>query len=183
MNITGLTYVPNFMTPFKENQLIEYIDSREWDTTLRRRTQHYGYKYLYKTDKKQDNEVPVVPKKLLRLFQSIRNAGYASDIPLEKLQVIVNEYMPGQGISQHIDDVKQFGDWIISISLGSAVNINFTKGDIVERVYVEGGSLYEMKDDARYKWKHSIDSVKSDNVINNIINRTRRISVTFRSMR
>ena len=99
-----------------------------------------------------------------------------SDIPLEKLQVIVNEYMPGQGISQHIDDVKQFGDWIISISLGSAVNINFTKGDIVERVYVEGGSLYEMKDDARYKWKHSIPARKSDNNID----RTTRISLTFR---
>jgi alkylated DNA repair dioxygenase AlkB len=184
--ISGLTYVEDFLTPHKEKKLIEYIDSKNWDSTLKRRTQHYGHKYVYANTnikKEQDLDVPAIPKKLQRLFKKIQEAGYASDIPLEKLQVIVNEYNPGQGISPHIDDPKQFGDWVISISLGCSVNINFTKGDVIKKIYVKNRSLYEMKNDSRYKWKHSIECVKSDNVDDNIYQRMRRISITFRYMK
>jgi alkylated DNA repair dioxygenase AlkB len=184
--ISGLTYVEDFLTPHKEKKLIEYIDSKKWDSTLKRRTQHYGHKYVYANaniKKEQDLDVPAIPKKLQRLFKKIQEAGYASDIPLEKLQVIVNEYNPGQGISPHIDDPKQFGDWVISISLGCSVNINFTKGDVIKKIYVKNRSLYEMKNDSRYKWKHSIECVKSDNVDDNIYQRMRRISITFRYMK
>lgn len=171
--INGLRYKEDFLTPFKEQQLIDYVDSKEWDLTLKRRTQHYGHMYKYAfANKVQNNEVPPVPKKILRLFKKIQDAGFASDIPLDKLQVIVNEYKPGQGISAHIDDPKQFGEWVISVSLGSSENIIFTKGDIKKEVYVKGGSLYEMKNDSRYKWSHSINPVKN-----------RRISITFRYMK
>ncbi len=184
--ISGLSYVEDFLTPHKEKKLIEYIDSKNWDSTLKRRTQHYGHKYVYANaniKKEQDLDVPAIPKKLQRLFKKIQDAGYASDIPLEKLQVIVNEYNPGQGISPHIDDPKQFGDWVISISLGCSVNINFTKGDVIKKIYVKNRSLYEMKNDSRYKWKHSIECVKSDTINDNIYQRMRRISITFRYMK
>lgn len=184
--ITGLKYIEDFLTPYKENQLIEYIDSKVWDHTLKRRTQHYGHKYMYtnaNANKEQNMDVPPIPKKMLRLFKKIQEAGLASDISLNKLQVIVNEYNPGQGISAHIDDPKQFGDWIVSISLGSAVNVNFTKGDVIKKIYVKNGSVYEMKNDSRYKWKHSIELVKSDTIDDHIYQRTRRISITFRYMK
>jgi alkylated DNA repair dioxygenase AlkB len=184
--INGLSYVKNFLSDFKVKQLIEYIDSKVWDTTLKRRTQHYGHKYVYvnanpKTNPNRlTNTVPPVPKKFLRLFKKIQDVGFASDIPIEKLQVIVNEYTPGQGIAPHIDDCKQFGDWVISVSLGSSLIINFTKDNIKKEIWIEDGSLYEMKLDSRYKWTHSINSVKTDEFDGIKYNRERRISITFR---
>ena len=40
-----------------------------------------------------------------------------------------------------------------------------------------------MKNDSRYKWRHSIEPVKSDTVNDTQIQRTRRISITFRYMK
>jgi alkylated DNA repair dioxygenase AlkB len=185
-DIIGLRYVEDFITPYKEQKLIEYIDSKVWDTTLKRRTQHYGHKYVYQNaniKNEQTDDVKLVPKKLLRLFKKIQEAGMASQIPLDKLQVIVNEYNPGQGISAHIDDPKQFGDWVVSVSLGCGINVNFTKDNTINKIYVKNRSVYEMTNDSRYKWRHSIEPVKSDTLDNNIYQRTRRISITFRYMK
>ena len=46
--IEGLSYIPNFITRDEERALIEAIDQQSWLTDLKRRVQHYGYKYDYK---------------------------------------------------------------------------------------------------------------------------------------
>ncbi|MGL4371862.1 MAG: alpha-ketoglutarate-dependent dioxygenase AlkB, partial [Alphaproteobacteria bacterium] len=48
-------------------------------------------------------------------------------------QVIVNEYLPNQGITPHIDCIPCFGNTIASLSLGSASVMDFihpTQGKI-----------------------------------------------------
>ena len=55
------------------------------------------------------------------LYDKVVNIG-------DKLQVIINEYIAGQGINPHIDDPSQFGEWIVGISLGSHTAMNFSNG-------------------------------------------------------
>jgi alkylated DNA repair dioxygenase AlkB len=190
--IKGLKYLPNILSEHKEQKMIEYIDSQPWENTLKRRTQQYGHRYVYNhinnnnennENNEENNQVGPIPKKFLRLFQKLRNKNIGNDIDLDKLQVIVNEYQPRQGIAAHIDDPKQFGEWIISVSIGSGCNIKFSnsKENKYKNIYIDRRSVYEMKDDARYKWKHQIECVKTDIINNNEqIDRERRISITFR---
>jgi alkylated DNA repair dioxygenase AlkB len=179
-NITGLRYIEDIMTEEKERKLIEYIDNKEWDNTLKRRTQQYGHRYNYNHVNNINNNVNPVPKKFLRLFKKLRDLNIGSDIDVNKLQVIVNEYQPGQGISAHVDDPQKFGEWIISVSLGGNCIVKFTKNNESRDIYIKKRSVYEMKSDARYKYKHQIENLKSDIINENKINRERRISITFR---
>ena len=93
--VKGLRYIENFMSEYKEQKLIEYIDSNHWDNTLKRRTQQYGHRYVYNHVNSNNIEVQQIPKKFIRLFKKLRNSDIGTDIDLSKLQVIVNEYMPG----------------------------------------------------------------------------------------
>jgi hypothetical protein len=45
--ITGLTYLPNFVTTAEANTLVAHIDDQSWRSDLKRRVQHYGYRYDY----------------------------------------------------------------------------------------------------------------------------------------
>ena len=47
MSIPGLYIINNFIEQDEEQHLINFIDSQEWNTSLQRRTQHYGYTYSY----------------------------------------------------------------------------------------------------------------------------------------
>ncbi|MCU0440030.1 MAG: hypothetical protein MUC49_19255 [Raineya sp.] len=51
MLIKGLTYLENFISEEEEKQLINQIDKAVWLNDLKRRVQHYGYKYDYKKRK------------------------------------------------------------------------------------------------------------------------------------
>lgn len=47
--ISGLKYIEEYITAEQEDRLIKLIDSSPWITDLKRRVQHYGYKYDYKS--------------------------------------------------------------------------------------------------------------------------------------
>jgi hypothetical protein len=44
--IHGLTYLENLLTKDYQRQLISIIDEQIWLDDLKRRVQHYGYKYI-----------------------------------------------------------------------------------------------------------------------------------------
>jgi len=46
--ISGLEYYDNFITNAEHNELLNIIDGQTWLDDLKRRVQHYGYKYDYK---------------------------------------------------------------------------------------------------------------------------------------
>jgi hypothetical protein len=156
--MNGFTYIPNFITDKEEKDLISYLDSQTWDTTLSRRTQMFGFRYSYKHNLHISNDN----------IQPFTRCSV--NIPREKLQIIVNEYKKGQSISAHIDDIKQFGNTIIGISLGNNCEMIFERGEEKNKIVVEQNSMYKMENECRYKWKHSIKPIKSH----------RRISITFR---
>jgi alkylated DNA repair dioxygenase AlkB len=99
-------------------------------------------------------------------------------------QVIVNEYLPGQGISAHVDHVAGFGPVVASISLLSASVMEFTRPENDTRVPVrlEPGSLCVMTGPARYTWRHAIPARKTDPDPTGRAPRGRRVSVTLRTV-
>ncbi len=103
--------------------------------------------------------------------------------PLQRVQSIVNEYLPGQGISAHTDSLA-YGETIQCYTLGSGAIMRFTHavtGEIQE-LYVEPRSVYTMTGEARYQWKHEMVARKSDVVEGKRVTRGRRVSVTLRSV-
>jgi alkylated DNA repair dioxygenase AlkB len=96
----------------------------------------------------------------------------------------IAEYLPGQGISAHIDSPLSFGDPIVSISLGSNCVMNFQTVDRPEyQLLLAPGSLLKLSGEARSEWKHSIAARKTDSYQEQMWKRSRRVSITFRQVK
>lgn len=175
IEIPGLKYIAGYISSEQERELTDLIDSSLWNLELKRRTQHYGYKYDYKARYVDSSYyLGEMPHWMKALCNKI-----CSDLCIEKPdQVIVNEYMPGQGIAGHVDCVSCFSNTICSLSLASGCMMDFANHHIKHCIYLEPRSLLIFKNEARYKWKHGIAARKSDNGVK----RYRRISLTFRKI-
>jgi alkylated DNA repair dioxygenase AlkB len=99
-------------------------------------------------------------------------------------QVIVNEYVPGQGIASHVDCQPRFTDTIISLSLSSPCVMDFTHKQTrqVFPLLLEPRSLVILQDEARYIWLHGIPARKTDQYEEKTIQRGPRVSLTFRKV-
>ncbi len=180
--IPGLVYIPDFIDADTEAALIATIDQQPWLHDLKRRVQHYGWRYDYKARGiTQDLRIGPIPDWLNGLCEHLAADGIFSRVPD---QVIINEYQPGQGISAHIDCVPCFGDTIASLSLGSACVIDFTSANTGEKQsrLLEPYSLLALSGDARYQWQHAIPARQSDKWQGQSNPRSRRISLTFRTV-
>jgi alkylated DNA repair dioxygenase AlkB len=167
--IKGLTYIDDFITDEEESILISEINKQQWNSTLKRRTQHYGYNYSYGLYAKLE-KVEEIPDFLTELKLKIE-----FDTNNKFDQCIINEYTPGQGISAHIDHTQLFSNVIVSVSLGSNAKMIFSKGESSETLILQKKSILIMQNEARYEWKHCIPALKSN------IKGT-RISITFRKV-
>ena len=180
--IAGLTYIPHFLNAIEQETLLDAIDGQPWLSDLKRRVQHYGYKYDYRARKiVPEMYLGGLPEFLVPVAARLAMAGYFDTIPE---QVIVNEYVAGQGIAPHVDCEPCFGNTIASISLGSGAEMNFSAVDGTQKevIYLERGSLLVMQNAARYEWKHGIAARKSDMVNGQRLWRMRRVSVTLRTI-
>ena len=180
--ISGLNFVPAYLSSAEQAHLLAIVDQGVWLTDLKRRVQHYGYVYSYK--KRQLDPamyLGALPNWAQSLAERVHGDGFAPAIPD---QLIVNEYQPGQGIAPHVDCVPCFADTILSISLGSACMIDFTPLKSSESLHMllQPGSLLVMQGEARYDWKHGIAARKSDRIDGLVIERQRRISLTLRKV-
>jgi alkylated DNA repair dioxygenase AlkB len=180
--IEGLRYVPDFVTVEQHAQLLRQIDANEWRADLRRRVQHYGYRYDYKS-RSVDCSMRIgdLPPWAAEIARRLLAERYFTDLPD---QVIVNEYEPGQGISNHIDCEPCFTGEIASLSLGSTCVMNFTNqesGQVIP-VLLKPRSLVLLKGESRYAWTHGIPARKSDEVSGRTLKRSRRVSLTFRKV-
>lgn len=124
ITIPGLDYFPGYISQTEQDVLLSHIDAAEWNTDLRRRVQHYGYRYDYQARHASEADyLGPLPSWLhslsCRLFEDVI-------FPHKPDQAIINEYLPGQGITAHIDCVPCFADTIASISLGSHCMMDFT---------------------------------------------------------
>src|SRR5262249_764658 len=100
--IPGLRYIPTFLSVKRERLLCQFIDSidpTEWVADFRRRKICFGYRYDY-ASRSIACQLGPLPPILRDLSEDLCTEGlmtYAAD------QVIVNEHLPGQGISAHVD--------------------------------------------------------------------------------
>ena len=181
--ISGLQYVENYIDERQHDWALARIDERQWLDDLKRRVQHYGFKYDYRARKvNHDMRIGELPEWLNRFSHKLYKDEHMPEVAD---QVIVNEYLPGQGISSHIDCEPCFKDTIISLSLGSGCVMNFTnKFDKKKKipVWLEPRSLVVLSGEARDKWLHGIPARKSDEWDGQRHNRERRVSLTFRKV-
>lgn len=178
--IEGLLYIPNFISEEEHDVLLMAIDKRPWLNDLKRRVQHYGYKYDYKARNiLLDSYLGELPQWLGDLQERLLTDGIFKQKPD---QAIINEYLSGQGISAHIDCVPCFDDVIASVSLGSDVIMQLTSEEKKYDVFLEKRSLIVLSGEARYKWQHAIPARKSDIFDGVKLERQRRVSVTFRKV-
>jgi alkylated DNA repair dioxygenase AlkB len=170
--VPGLRYLPEYVTEADERALIDAIDSLPWNAEWRRRRQPYGAGYG------SGGTAPPIPDWGRRLADQIL-ADALTDVPFD--QMLVNEYLPGQGISPH-RDYAPFGRTVVSLSLLSPCVMDFRHPPTGrrERLLLEPRSLLVLADEARYEWEHGIAPRKRDSWHGLPAGRSRRLSVTFR---
>ena len=179
----GLTYLENYVPEDEADRLVQEIDASPWRTDLKRRVQHYGYRYDYKARQaRREDYLGPLPELFQQLAERLTAEGHFRTVPD---QVIVNEYQPGQGISAHIDCQPCFGDTIASLSLLSACVMRLASQCSSQQteLHLQPASLLVLKGDARHLWTHSIPSRKTDVFEGQKHTRSRRISLTFRTMK
>lgn len=179
----GLAYLANYIPDDEVCRLVQKIDAAPWRTDLKRRVQHYGYRYDYKARQaRREDHLGALPRPFRELAQRLTAEGHFQVVPD---QVIVNEYQPGQGISAHIDCQPCFGETIASLSLLSACVMRFASQTVSRQMnlHLQPGSLLVLSGDARHGWTHAIPPRKTDVVDGQKHRRTRRISLTFRTMK
>lgn len=180
--IHGLRYIPDYITEVQHDWLLARIDEQRWLDDLKRRVQHYGFKYDYRARKVNlDMHIGELPEWLKVLSDKLQKEGYTPEVAD---QVIVNEYLPGQGISSHIDCEPCFTDTIVSLSLGSGCVMDFTNKSDKKKipVWLAPRSLVVLSGEARDTWLHGIPARKSDEWDGQKHERRRRVSLTFRKV-
>ncbi|VTR97022.1 alpha-ketoglutarate-dependent dioxygenase AlkB [Tuwongella immobilis] len=180
--LEGMTYFRDFVNESDEITLLNTIDRQPWCADMRRRVQHYGYRYEYKSRATRPDAylgpLPTWLEEWTRLLLQGKHFPVAPD------QAIVNEYSPGQGIAPHVDCVSCFSDTVASLSLGSSCVMSF-KNIVTSQErpwFIERRSLLVLTGKARFDWKHAIAPRRSDLVNGQRVLRGRRVSLTFRKM-
>lgn len=178
----GARAIENFVSAAQNEILLANLDGAPWRPDLKRRVQHYGWRYDYRARQvTEDMRLGPLPDWLAPFAQAV---GRAPDFEQSPDQVIINEYRPGQGISAHIDCEPCFGPAIASLSLGGPAEMVFKRRRTGERrrLILKPLMLLILSGEARYDWTHEIPARKSD-VINGVRQpRTRRVSLTFRTV-
>ena len=173
-SIDGFSYYKEFIRSDDEGRLLKHADSHPWNTTWKRRIQQYGLSYG--TSRRES--LGDIPDWLSWLCIRLRDERIFSETPN---QVIINEYLPGQGIAPHVDYRSNYGNTVASLSLGSPIVMDFRGGENKKVSYLlEPRSLFVLSGPARFNWKHGIAPRKTDHLLGAVVTRGRRLSCTFR---
>ena len=182
----NLYYYPNFLP--NSEKLSSYFVSENFQKFLSpisssnlnsRQVAHFGFQYDYLNGDIQA-PAPEFPPIIEELRQKIlQDCGQHLSEKCLFNQCIINRYLPGQGISAHADRCE-YGEEIACLTLGSGAEMEFTRKNYpAHKLYVESGSLYLMKGESRYLWKHQMRSRKTDPGHGP---RDIRFSITFRTV-
>jgi alkylated DNA repair dioxygenase AlkB len=172
--VNGFTYHPDFLTVVETDQLLRSIAALPFHTdkfrgmTMKRTIVCYGSDYL-SASRSARNPAPPIPEFLAPVRD--RATAIAEVDATTLTQAIVWRYPAKAGINWHIDN-PAFGPVVCGVSLGASAVLHLERSGSKVRQRVDAGSLYVLRDEARYEWKHKVDG-----------NTDERYSITFRSMR
>jgi len=176
-DVPGLGYVEELITRDEERELLAAIDRMRWKTEWERRRQIYGLSYG--SAHAEQRMLGPLPEWVLPLAERVVREGFL-DAPVAN--VVVNEYIPGQGIGLH-HDFPGFGPTVVAVSLGSAYLLDLVEPDTGRKEILDMAprSLWILGGEARSKWKHGIAHRKTDVIGGEKRPRARRVSITMRS--
>ena len=181
--ISGLQFMEGFLTPEQQDYCVKRVDAAvdQWRNDLSRRVQHYGWRYDYKARAiTPDMHIGALPDWLADIAQQLYDETGLFDRVSE--QVIVNEYLPGQGIAMHIDH-RGFGPTVCTISLLDDWEMDFSENWRNKApALLQRGSCVLLTGEARSTWQHGIAPRKSESSDTGRRNRKRRLSLTFRTV-
>ena len=181
-SIKGLAYVPNYLAESEAQALWQAVTTAPWLSDIKRRVQHYGWKYDYRNRFiDYSSFLGPLPEWAQSLAERLTADEHLKKIPD---QLIVNEYLPGQGIANHVDCKPCFEETIISVSLGSPCVMDFIhlKSKHKIEALLEPCSLVVISGESRYDWSHGIPARKTDHFFGSSFERSLRISLTYRSV-
>ena len=182
-SVPGLHFVEGFLTPAEQAYCVQRIDAAEgeWRNDLSRRVQHYGWRYDYKARAiTLDMHLGALPDWLAQVAQKLYDETDLFDRVPE--QVIINEYLPGQGIATHIDH-PGFGPTVCTISLLDDWEMDFSENwKDKTPALLQKGSCVLLTGPARDTWQHGIAPRKSEPLDSGRRPRKRRLSLTFRTV-
>nr|AXL05482.1 hypothetical protein AYO47_09970 [uncultured bacterium] len=175
-DIPGLRYVAEYLSVADEEAIARAIDAAAWDTSWERRRQPYGAAYGNRSA-----AVAAIPE----WGRQLANRIFAERFSVRPFdQMLVNEYLPGQGISLH-RDYEPYDRTVVSLSLLGACRMDFRRvaDGRRESFVLAPRSLLVLSDEARYEWEHGIARRRSDIIEGVRTPRKRRLSVTFRTLK
>lgn len=189
-------YVPEFITDEEENLIMKQVYNEpkpKWTYLKNRRLQNHGG--VPHPNGMIVEEIPIWLQKFVdkvAMLDIFKNC-----MPNH---VLVNEYLPGQGIMAHLDG-PLFYPTVSTISCGSHTILTFSTNDSTRdkicELLLERRSLVVLQDDMYKKYLHSISEVTADVLSTDlanltlckgkygheqILNRSTRISLTIRNV-
>lgn len=180
--IHGLELIEDFISHSAARELATLIDQSPWQHDPgQRRTQHYGWRYDY--SERNLTPAPAIPPYLDAICDLLLRQKVFGSRPD---QMIVNNYETNEGIAPHIDHVPSFGPVVASLSLLSPCVMSFRQGSKLgepNAVLLRPNSLLILREQARYDWYHEILPAPGSLPDGTPVTRSRRISVTFRTVR
>ncbi|HUR35233.1 MAG TPA: alpha-ketoglutarate-dependent dioxygenase AlkB [Vicinamibacterales bacterium] len=170
--------MPDYVDQDTHDALMASVDLHPWLWSVDHAVQIYGYRYHHPSQSVL--RIGELPAWSLDLVRRLCRDGFFRSMPD---QMVVNDYQPGAGFFAHIDQAV-FGDQVASLSLGSTCVMEFSKGaaEGTGQILLEPRSLLLLSGEARREWLHGIPARNSDIWQQREWPRTRRVSLTFRSI-
>jgi alkylated DNA repair dioxygenase AlkB len=178
-NIPGLLYLPDYITAEEEARLVAEIEAAGWHNVgMRRLVRQFGYHYSFSRRSMAPGDFrEALPAWAAAIAQRLHHEQLLPAVPN---QLLANRYLPGEGISSHVD-APEFNE-IAALSLLSACVMEFQhlKTGEKQKIWLDPRSLLVLTAAARWDWQHAIPYRKRDRHAGREQIREPRISLTFR---
>jgi alkylated DNA repair dioxygenase AlkB len=178
-DVPGLGYREEWISADEERELLAAIDREPWKTEWERRRQIYGLSYG--SARSEPRALGPLPSWVVPIAERVVREGV---LDAAVANVVVNEYLPGQGIGAH-HDFPGFGPTVVAVSLGAACVLELIDPESGRKELLDMAprSLWILGGDARTRWMHAIAHRKTDLIDGVKRPRGRRVSVTMRTAR
>lgn len=182
LTLPGLQYIPDYITAAEEAMLVAEIEQAGWcHVGMQRLVRQFGIPYSFSRRAVVPGEVAEpLPEVIQAIALRLHTENWLPTVPV---QILANRYLPGEGISFHVDAAEFAG--IADLSLLSACVMEFRhlKTGEKQKCWLDPRSLLILTGEARWKWAHSIPYRKRDRHAGRTQIRQPRISLTFRTLR